>query len=77
MIIDFKYPFVKTWMFLKLLLPFFIFLIVYILSNNYFEQKYINNKDDDTHKTMNLVFNILVLLFATYFMGIEVFQMWT
>lgn len=60
-------------MLIKLLIPFFIFLVTYILSNHYIEYNYIKSDGDDSWKTWNMIFNILVLVFATYFLAIEGF----
>jgi len=60
-------------MLIKLLLPFFVFLLIYILSNNYIEQKYINNRYEDNWRAWNYAFAGLNLAFASYFLGIEIF----
>jgi hypothetical protein len=82
--IDFKYPYVKQWIIIKLFVPFLLFLVVYIIWNNVTEMDYreelMKHKFDSNYDMdkgvvlVNWIFWIMVLLGAVYFLVIEMGQ---
>ena len=65
------------WILIKLLGPFVLFLLIYVLSNNWIEMEFIKNPDSKKWEALNTTFAVLLLIMACYFFVIESFQLKT
>jgi hypothetical protein len=52
-IIDFKYPFIRKWIFIRLFIPFILFHITYICFNNFIEKQYRDAYEENKGKDWN------------------------
>jgi len=72
-IIDFKFPYIRKWILLRLFLPFVLFLVLYVASNSYVELEFIADPLNDSLRLTNLILAVTLLVISLYFLAIEFF----